>query len=39
VEHDEEARATIEITVRHRSVEAIAERVADLLPDRLGPQA
>ena len=38
VEHDAEARATIEITIPHRTVEALAERVAELLSDRLGPQ-
>jgi hypothetical protein len=38
LEHDAEARATIEITIPHRTVEAIAERVADLLSDRIGPQ-
>jgi hypothetical protein len=38
VERDEEPRATIEITIPNRTVEAIAERLADLLSDQLGSQ-
>ena len=38
MENDAEARATFEIAVPTRTVEAIAERVADLLSDQLGPQ-